>query len=279
MFDRQVRIQLKSPEQLALMRAAGLVVADALAAMRAAVDVGVTTAELDGIAAGVIRAAGARPSFLGYHGFPATICASVNDQIVHGFPSDRPLRDGDLVSLDCGAILDGWHGDAAITVGVGEVTPELVELMRVTEESMWQGIAAARAGGRLSDIGHAVETYVRGQGPYGIVEEYGGHGIGTEMHQDPHVLNHGRPGRGPGLKVGMALAIEPMVTLGRPTTEVLDDDWTVVTVDGSYAAHFEHSIAITADGPKVLTAPRDDPRALTDSGPADHRAGAAERRT
>ncbi|MEJ7630163.1 MAG: type I methionyl aminopeptidase [Nocardioidaceae bacterium] len=270
MFDRQVRIQLKSPEQLALMRAAGLVVADALAAMRAAVEVGVTTIELDHIAAGVIRAAGARPSFLGYHGFPATICASVNDQIVHGFPSVQPLRDGDLVSLDCGAILDGWHGDAAITVGVGEVTPELVELMRVTEESMWQGIAAARAEGRLSDIGHAVETYVRGQGPYGIVEEYGGHGIGTEMHQDPHVLNHGRPGRGPGLKVGMALAIEPMVTLGRPKTEVLDDDWTVVTVDGSYAAHFEHSIAITADGPKVLTAPRDDPRALTDSGPAAH---------
>ena len=143
MFDRQVRIQLKSPEQLALMRAAGLVVADALAAMRAAVEVGVTTIELDHIAAGVIRAAGARPSFLGYHGFPATICASVNDQIVHGFPSVQPLRDGDLVSLDCGAILDGWHGDAAITVGVGEVTPELVELMRVTEESMWQGIASS----------------------------------------------------------------------------------------------------------------------------------------
>ena len=143
--------------------------------------------------------------------------------------------------------------------------PSSTELMRVTEQSMWQGIAAARPGGRLSDIGHAVETYVRAQGPYGIVEEYGGHGIGTEMHQDPHVVNHGRPGRGPALRAGMALAIEPMVTLGRPQTEVLADDWTVVTVDGSFSAHFEHSIAITPDGPKVLTAPRDDERALTPS--------------
>jgi methionyl aminopeptidase len=258
-----MRIQLKTPAQLALMRAAGLVVADALAAMRAAAAIGVTTRDLDAIASDVIRAAGATPSFLGYHGFPATICASVNHEIVHGFPSDDPLRDGDVVSLDCGAILEGWHGDAAITIGIGEVAPKLTELMRVTEESMWRGIAAARPGGRLTDIGHAIETYVRGQGPYGIVEEYGGHGIGTEMHQDPHVLNHGRRGRGPELRVGMALAIEPMVTLGRRETEVLDDDWTVVTVDGSFAAHFEHSIAITADGPKVLTAPRDDDRALT----------------
>jgi len=258
-----MKIQLKTPAQLELMRAAGIVVADALAAMRAAVAIGVSTAELDTIASDVIRAAGATPSFLGYHGFPATICASVNAEIVHGFPSTKPLRDGDIVSLDCGAILDGWHGDAAITVGVGDVAPELTELMRVTEESMWRGIAAARAGGRLSDIGSAVETYVRGQGPYGIVAEYGGHGIGTEMHQDPHVLNHGRPGKGPELRVGMALAIEPMVTLGRPQTEVLEDDWTVVTVDGSLAAHFEHSIAITEAGPKVLTAARDDERALT----------------
>ena len=262
MFDRRLKIQIKTPAELELMRAAGLVVADALAAMRAAVSIGVTTRELDTIAYDVIRAAGAVPSFLGYHGFPATICASVNNQIVHGFPSSEPLRDGDVVSLDCGAILDGWHGDAAITVGVGEVEPRLIELMRVTEQSMWRGIEAARAGARLSDIGHAVETFVRGEGVYGIVQEYGGHGIGTEMHQDPHVLNHGRPGRGPELRVGMALAIEPMLTLGRPQTEILDDDWTVVTVDGSYAAHFEHSIAITADGPKVLTAPRDDDRAL-----------------
>ena len=266
MFDRRMKIQLKTPAQLGLMRAAGLVVADALAAMRAAVAVGVTTKELDAIAYDVIRTAGATPSFLGYHGFPATICASVNAEIVHGFPSTEPLRDGDLVSLDCGAILEGWHGDAAITVGVGEVRPELAELMRVTEESMWHGIAAARPGGRLSDIGHTIETYVRAQGSYGIVEEYGGHGIGTEMHQDPHVLNHGRPGRGPALRAGMALAIEPMVTLGRPQTEVLDDDWTVVTVDGSFSAHFEHSIAITPDGPKVLTAARDHEHGLPISG-------------
>ncbi len=256
MFDRSARtIQIKTPEQVQKMRAAGLVVAGALAAMRAAVAPGVTTRDLDALASEHIAAAGALPSFLGYHGFPATICASVNDQIVHGFPSDVPLCDGDVVSLDCGAILDGWHGDAAITVPVGEISPALAELLRVTEESMWRGIAAARAGARLSDIGHAVESYVRSQGRYGLVEEYGGHGIGTEMHQDPHVLNHGKPGRGPVLRAGMALAIEPMVTLGRPRTRVLDDEWTVVTADGSRAAHFEHSIAITTDWPIVLTAP------------------------
>ena len=256
MFDRSAkRIQIKTPEQVQKMRAAGLVVAGALAAMRAAVAPGVTTRDLDALASEHIAAAGALPSFLGYHGFPATICASVNDQIVHGFPSDVPLGAGDVVSLDCGAILDGWHGDAAITVTVGEITPTLAELLRVTEESMWRGIAAARAGARLSDIGHAIESYVRSQGRYGLVEEYGGHGIGTEMHQDPHVLNHGKPGRGPVLRAGMALAIEPMVTLGRPRTRVLDDEWTVVTADGSRAAHYEHSIAITPDGPLVLTAP------------------------
>jgi len=258
MFDRSARmIQIKTPEQIGRMRAAGVVVAGALAQMRAAVAPDVTTRDLDAIANRWITAAGARPSFLGYQGFPATICASVNDQIVHGFPTDDPLRDGDVVSLDCGAVLDGWHGDAAITVAVGDVEPEITELMRVTEQSMWRGIAAARAGGRLSDIGHAVEAYVRSQGRYGLVREYGGHGIGTEMHQDPHVLNHGRPGRGPVLREGMALAIEPMVTLGRARTRVLDDEWTVVTSDGSLSAHFEHSIAITSDGPIVLTAPPD----------------------
>jgi methionyl aminopeptidase len=254
MFDRSARtIQVKTPDQIRKMRRAGLVVAQALATMRSAVAPGATTRQLDKLAHEVITGAGAVPSFLGYHGFPATICASVNEQIVHGFPSDIPLQDGDLVSLDCGAVLDGWHGDAAITVPVGEVSDELAELMRVTEESMWRGIAAARVGGRLSDIGHAVESYVRSQGPYGIVEEYGGHGIGTEMHQDPHVLNFGRPGRGPVLREGMALAIETHGDLGRPRTAVLEDDWTVVTVDGSMSAHFEHSVAVTPDGPLVLT--------------------------
>jgi methionyl aminopeptidase len=252
-FDRRLRIELKTPDQIAKMRVAGAVVAEALAAMRSAVAPGVTTRQLDRIAADVIAARGGVSNFLGYHGFPATICASVNSEIVHGFPDDEPLRDGDIVSLDCGAAVDGWHGDAAITVPVGEIRPEHAELIRVTEQAMWAGIAAARVGARLSDIGHAVQTYVRSQGRYGIVEEYGGHGIGTEMHQDPHVLNHGRPGRGPALRAGMALAIEPMITLGRPQTAILDDDWTVVTVDRSWAAHFEHSIALTEDGPVVLT--------------------------
>jgi len=250
-------IQIKTPAQIEKMRAAGAVVAGALAAMEAQVAPGVTTRQLDSVASDHIRAAGALPSFLGYHGFPATICASVNAEIVHGFPDDVPLEVGDVVSLDCGAILDGWHGDAAITVPVGVITVELTELLRVTEESMWRGIRAARPGGRLTDISYAIESYVRSQGRYGIIEEYGGHGIGTEMHQDPHVLNHGRPGRGPVLRAGMALAIEPMVTLGQPRTQVLDDDWTVVTADGSRSAHFEHSIAVTADGPVVLTVPLD----------------------
>ena len=185
---------------------------------------GVTTADLDQLAETQIRAAGAVPSFKGYQPhrgvppFPGSICASVNDEIVHGIPGGRMLGDGDIISIDCGAILDGWHGDAAVTVAVGDVPDEVRELIRVTEESMWRGLAAGRLGGRVSDIGHAVESYVRSQGEYGIVEEYGGHGIGTEMHQEPHVLNYGRPGRGPRLQKGLALAVEPMLTLGSPRT-------------------------------------------------------------
>jgi methionyl aminopeptidase len=242
------------------MRAAGLVVGRTLEALRAAAVAGVTTANLDELAETTIREAGAIPSFQGYQPhpsvppFPGSICASVNDEIVHGIPGPRALRDGDVVSIDCGAILDGWHGDAAITVAVGEVPAEVTELMRVAEESMWHGLAAATPGGRLSDISHAVETYVRASGTgYGIVEEYGGHGIGTEMHQAPHVLNYGRPGRGPRLQRGLVLAVEPMLTLGSPRTKELDDHWTVSTVDGGAAAHFEHTVAVTADGPWVLT--------------------------
>jgi methionyl aminopeptidase len=203
----------------------------------------------------VLAAAGATPSFLGYHGFPAVICASVNDRVVHGIPTAaEKLREGDLITIDFGAIVDGWHGDAAITVPVGEVAPEVARLSEVCEASLWDGLAAARAGGRLTDISHAVETSIRRAGRYGIVANYGGHGIGSEMHMAPHILNYGRAGKGPRLTPGMTLAIEPMVTLGSRATEELDDGWTVRTVDGSWAAHWEHTVAILDDGPWVLTA-------------------------
>ena len=249
-------IQIKTPDEIKLMREAGLVTQRALAAMRAAVAPGISTGELDRIAEDSIRSDGGVPSFLGYRGFTGTICASINDEVVHGIPSKRrKLRAGDIISLDCGAIVDGWHGDSAITVPVGEVAPELLELIEVTERSLWAGLAAAVAGGRLTDISAAVERSIRSHSrPFGIVDHYGGHGIGTEMHQDPHVLNHGRPGRGPKLVPGLALAVEPMVTLGGPGTRELADGWTVVTTDGSYAAHWEHTVAITEDGPWVTTA-------------------------
>jgi methionyl aminopeptidase len=247
-------IEIKTPEQIDAMRRAGLVVGRTLELLRGHVRAGVSTAELDGIAEDSIRSMGATPSFLGYHGFPASICASVNDEVVHGIPGDRVLADGDVVSIDCGAIVDGWHGDAAITVPVGEVTAELTELMRVTEEAMWRGIAAAHLGGRVTDISHAVERHVRGQGRFGIVEDYTGHGIGSAMHQPPNVPNYGRPGKGPRLVEGLALAVEPMITAGTKETDVLEDDWTVVTTDGSRAAHFEHTFTLTAAGTWVLTA-------------------------
>ncbi|NUR72469.1 MAG: type I methionyl aminopeptidase [Hamadaea sp.] len=272
MMRHQPDIQVKTPDQLAKMREAGLVVAAALAAMRDAVRPGISTADLDAIAEKVIRDAGAIPSFKGYQGFPASICASVNEQIVHGIPSTRQLlADGDLISIDCGAILDGWHGDSAITVGVGDVAPELKRMAAVAEDAMWAGIAAAARGvrsgrGRLTDISYAIQASIRGEKSalvgrvtgarrrYGIVDGYGGHGIGTEMHQDPHILNHGRPGKGPNLVPGMALAIEPMITMGSPRTLELADGWTVVSVDGSYAAHVEHSIGLYEDGVWVFTA-------------------------
>jgi methionyl aminopeptidase len=260
MFRKRDRmIQIKSDAEVALMRAAGLVVGRTLETLRAAAVPGVTTKALDELAEASIREAGAIPSFKGYQPhpavppFPGSICASVNDEIVHGIPGPRRLRDGDIVSIDCGAILDGWHGDAAITVAVGDVPDDVRELMRVCEESMWRGFASARLGGRVSDISHAIESYVRSQGDYGIVEEYGGHGIGTEMHQEPHVLNYGRPGRGPKLQRGLVLAVEPMLTLGTRYTHELDDHWTVATSDGRVAAHFEHTFTLTDDGPWVLT--------------------------
>ncbi|MEA2654635.1 MAG: methionyl aminopeptidase [Chloroflexota bacterium] len=247
-------VEVKTPEQVASMRLAGLVVHRTLEVLRAAVRPGVTTAELDAIAEDAIRTAGATPSFLGYQGFPGSICTSVNDEVIHGIPGDRELRDGDLVSLDCGAIVDGWHGDAAITVPVGEVAPELVALVAHTEAALWAGIAAARLGGRVGDVSAAVERRLRELGEYGILEDYTGHGIGTSMHQPPDVPNVGRPGRGARLVEGIALAVEPMVTLGGHATEVLEDDWTVVTADGSWAAHAEHTFALTDRGAWVLTA-------------------------
>ena len=256
------RIQYKTPEQVRLMRAAGLVVADALDAVRAALAPGVTTGELDRIAHELIVGRGATPSFLnyGHPPYPATLCVSVNDEVVHGIPGARVLRAGDVVSVDGGAILQGWHGDSAFTAVVpGEDDPrteaeraEDQALVDVTEESMWRGIAAIAAGERLNAIGVAVEDYVGDR--YGLVEEYGGHGIGTEMHQEPHVLNYRTRDRGPRLKPGICLAIEPMLTLGDPATKLLADDWTVSTVDGRRAAHWEHSVALLDDGLWVLTA-------------------------
>jgi methionyl aminopeptidase len=255
MWSRSRGIEVKTREQLTMMRAAGLVVAGTLRTVAAAVRPGVSTAELDAIAEEEIRAAGATPSFKGYHGYPATICTSVNNEIVHGIPrQDRRLREGDIISIDCGAIVDGWHGDAAVTVGVGAISAAHARLLEVCETALWHGLAQARAGGRLGDISHAVQESIKDAGSYGVVEEYTGHGIGTAMHMDPPVPNYGRAGRGPRLVPGMALAIEPMVMLGGPDTVLLDDDWTVLTADGSWAAHFEHTVAITADGPWVLTA-------------------------
>jgi methionyl aminopeptidase len=252
---RRLAIELKTPEQIAAMREAGLVVARTLRTVADAVAPGVTTAELDQLAEREIRAAGAIPSFKGYQGFPATICTSVNEEIVHSIPSPaKRLHSGDVIAIDCGAIVRGWHGDAAVTVPVGEVAPEVSRLIQVCETALWCGLAQVREGSRLTDISYAIEQSVRAAGPYGLIEEYTGHGIGSEMHMDPPVPNYGRPGRGPRLREGMAIAVEPMVVLGSRHAVELDDGWTVVTADGTWSAHFEHTIAITAEGPWVLTA-------------------------
>jgi methionyl aminopeptidase len=252
---QEPQIQVKTPGQLAKMREAGLVVAHTLDVLARAVEPGISTADLDAIAEREIREAGATPSFKGYQGYPATICTSVNDQIVHGIPSSAArLGSGDVISIDCGAIVDGWHGDAARTVAVGPVPGEVAKLLEACERALWRGLAQARPGARLSDISHAVEESVRASGPYGIVRKYVGHGIGSEMHMDPPVPNYGRAGRGPVLVEGMALAIEPMLVLGSPRTRLLDDGWTVVSAEGGLSAHFEHTVAITAAGPWVLTA-------------------------
>ncbi len=252
MLGRRSRIEIKDAEALRHMRAAGLVVAGALARTAEMVAPGVTTGQLDAAAAEFIAGAGATSNFKGYHGFPGVICTSVNDEVVHGIPGDRVLRAGDLISIDCGAIVEGWHGDAAITVPVGEVAPEMVALSEATHRALWAGIARALVGGRLSDIGAGCEAEIGGR--YGIVQDYVGHGIGSSMHMEPSVPHVGPAGRGPHLRAGMALAIEPMITLGSADVTVLADDWTVATIDGSVAAHWEHSVALTESGPYVLTA-------------------------
>ncbi|MCD9144707.1 type I methionyl aminopeptidase [Streptomyces albireticuli] len=256
-------VEIKTPDQIAKMREAGLVVAAIHAATREAAVPGATTKDLDEVARKVLAEHGAKSNFLGYGGFPATICTSVNEVVVHGIPDTKTvLKDGDIISIDAGAIIDGWHGDAAFTafVGTGHA-PELIELSRVTEESMWAGIAAVRNGNRLVDISKAIEGYIRRQprpasGKYGIIEDYGGHGIGSEMHMDPHLLNYvsRKRGKGPKLIPGFCIAIEPMVSLGTARTHVLADDWTVLTDDKTWSSHWEHSVALTEEGPLVLTA-------------------------
>ncbi len=247
-------ITLKTPAETAKMREAGRIVAAMLAACRAAVRPGVTTGELDRIAAEILRKNGATSSFLGYYGYPATICTSVNDQIVHGIPGKRRLKEGDIVGIDAGAIVDGWHADAAITVPVGAVSAEAARLIAVTEEALRRGIAEAQVGKRLGDIGAAVQAVAEGSG-YSVVRNYVGHGIGRAMHEDPQVPNYGAPERGIQIKEGLCIAIEPMLNAGGAETRTLEDRWTVVTGDGSLSAHFEHSLWCTAEGPIVLTAP------------------------
>ena len=249
----------RTRDELDAMASAGALVATALAAVRQAAVPGVSTLVLDEVAESVIRDGDGVPSFLGYHGYPASICSSVNDRVVHGIPSaSETLAPGDLVSIDCGAIVDGWHGDSAITFGVGTLIPVDEALSQATKEAMEAGAAAMVPGSRLTDISHAIETATRAAEKrygrrFGIVDGYGGHGIGRQMHMDPFLPNEGAPGRGPHLAVGSVLAIEPMLTLGTTKTVVLEDEWTVVTADGSRAAHWEHTVAVTEDGPRILT--------------------------
>ncbi|SDF40339.1 type I methionyl aminopeptidase [Sporomusa acidovorans] len=245
-------IILKSQRELNYLRDAGRIVAEALNEVKKAVKPDVTTLEIDRIAEQYIKSKGAVPTFKGYNGFPGNICASVNEEVVHGIPGLKRLKNGDNVSIDLGATINGYVGDAAITVPVGQVDDEVKELIEVTEQSLYKGIEKAVAGNRLSDISHEIQTYAESHG-YGVVRDYVGHGIGRNMHEDPQIPNYGPPGRGPRLKSGMTLAIEPMINAGTHEVKTLGDDWTVVTADGKRSAHFEHTIAITANGPEILT--------------------------
>lgn len=247
-------ITLRSAAELERMRAAGRLVGEVLTALSARVAPGVTTAELDRLAETLIVDAGATPAFKGYHGYPATICASVNEEVIHGIPSGaRVLHEGDVISIDVGASLEGYFGDSAMTLPVGRVSEEAAALLRVTEEALYKAIERVKPGGRVSDIGHAVQQHVEAHG-FSVVREFVGHGIGQQMHEEPQVPNYGEPGRGPRLSEGMVLAIEPMVNAGKPAVKVLADGWTAVTRDKSLSAHFEHTVAVTADGAWILTA-------------------------
>jgi methionyl aminopeptidase len=245
---------LRNRDEIAKMRKAGRVVAEMHARIREAIRPGVTTAELDAVGREVLARRGARSNFLGYRGFPAVICTSPNDMIVHGIPGPYRLAEGDVISIDCGAIVEGYHGDSAWTYPVGDVSAEAEKLLRVTEASLWAAIEQTRPGNRLSDIGHAVQTVAEGAG-FSVVREYVGHGIGTAMHEEPQIPNYGLPGKGIKLKVGHVFALEPMVNVGAKETQTLDDGWSVVTADGSLSAHFEHTVAVTPEGPEVLTLP------------------------
>jgi methionyl aminopeptidase len=245
-------ITIKNAREIELMRKAGLVVAKVHARMEEAIAPGVTTGELDGIAREIIESEGAVSNFYGHHGFTGRICASINDEIVHGIPGKRSLKDGDIIAIDVGAIVGGYHGDSAWTYPVGQISQEASDLLAVTEASLYEGIAQAKAGNRLGAIGHAIEEYATSRG-YGLVREYGGHGIGRKMWEDPHIPNHGSPERGIVLRAGMTIAIEPMLTTGGDETRTLEDGWTVVTADGSLSAHFEHTVVITESEPEILT--------------------------
>jgi len=245
-------IVCKSPAEIERMRAANALVAQVLGELAAMVAPGVSTLDLDAAAEKSVRAAGAEPAFKGYRGYPATLCASVNDQVVHGIPNKRPLSSGDIVSLDMGVKLNGFYGDSAVTVAVGQVSDDVKRLLRVTEEALEKGIAQVRIGARISDIGHAIQKHVEANG-FTVVREFVGHGIGAALHEEPQIANYGEPGRGPRLAEGMTLAIEPMVNMGKPSVKVLADGWTAVTRDGSLSAHFEHTVAVTNNGPLVMT--------------------------
>ncbi len=258
---QQGGIIIKSPQEIRLMREAGSIVASTISKLLAALRPGIRTRELDAIADKEIKRLGAKPSFKGYRGFPATICVSLNNEIVHGSPGDRVIQDGDVVSLDVGAIVDGYHGDSAVTIAVGQVTPEVESLIETTMESLEQGIKQARPGNRVGDISAAVQNFAEPRG-YEVVKEYVGHGIGRALHEEPSIPNFGQAGKGPLLRPGMVIAIEPMLNLGTWQTRVLKDNWTVVTADGSISAHFEHTLAITEDEPEVLTI-RDEGRVVT----------------
>jgi methionyl aminopeptidase len=246
-------IVCKSAAELEKMLAANQLVARVLEALRSLVVPGATTVQIDVAAEKLVRDAGAEPAFKGYRGFPATVCASINHEVVHGIPSGRALREGDILSLDMGVKLAGFFGDCAVTLPVGRISPEADRLLTVTQDALARGIAQVRIGGRVSDIGHAVQQHVEAHG-YSVVREFVGHGIGAALHEEPQVPNYGPPGRGPRLAEGMVLAIEPMVNMGRPAVKVLADGWTAVTADGTLSAHFEHSVAVTSAGPWILTA-------------------------